>query len=101
MKSTCSTRGERDVLPPEFVRYRIAHTVGGLGKILIDDALDLFVRLEARRHDVCVSDGLEEKPQKSRVLRSPHDAKKEKESNSKRVQQKDELVPLFYQRDDQ
>lgn len=48
--------------------------VGSLGKILIDDALDVSVRLEARRHYVRVGDGLEKQPQKSRVLDSFHGA---------------------------
>lgn len=38
------------------------------GHIRVDNALDLSVRLEARRDDVSVGDGLQQEPKERRVL---------------------------------
>lgn len=40
----------------------------GFGQIRVDDTLDLSVRLEARRDDVSVGDGLQQEPKEGRVL---------------------------------
>lgn len=50
------------------VRQHGADLSGGFGHIRVDNTLDLSVRLEARRDDVSVGDGLQQEPKERRVL---------------------------------